>query len=88
LLYCYQLVAIGDEDQSLSFSGSKKNSLNCIYTLMNMKNKQELNSSKVPIVCIDPSLEKYRDNTPFPEKLALANKMLKGAKLPTKKPRS
>jgi hypothetical protein len=50
-----------------------------------MKNKQELYSLKVPIVCIDPSLEKYRDNTPFPEKLAKANKMLKTAKLPNKK---
>ena len=54
---------------------------------MNMKNKQEVNSLKVPIICIDPSLEKYRDNTPFPEKLAKANEMLKTAKLPNKKPR-
>jgi hypothetical protein len=68
-------------------SGSKKNSLICIYILMNMKNKQEVNSLKVPIICIDPSLEKYRDNTPFPEKLAKANEMLKTAKLPNKKPR-
>ena len=52
-----------------------------------MKNKQEVNSLKVPIICIDPSLEKYRDNTPFPEKLALANKKLKNVKLPGKKPR-
>jgi hypothetical protein len=52
-----------------------------------MKNKKELNNLKVPIICIDPSLEKYRDNTPFPEKLAKANEMLKTAKLPTKKPR-
>jgi hypothetical protein len=41
----------------------------------------------VPIVCIDPSLGKYRDNTPFPEKLAKANEMLKTAKLPGKMPR-
>ena len=54
---------------------------------MNMKKKQEVNSFKVPIICIDPSLEKYRNNTPFPEKLARANQMLKTAKLPGKKPR-
>jgi hypothetical protein len=38
-----------------------------------MKKIQELNSSKVPIVAIDPSLNKYRDKTLFPGKLALAN---------------
>jgi hypothetical protein len=53
-----------------------------------MKNIQELNSRKVPVVCIDPSLEKYRDKTPFPEKLAKANEMLKNAKLPNRKPRN
>jgi hypothetical protein len=53
-----------------------------------MKTVQELNKSKVPIVAIDPSLAKYRDKTPFPEKLAKANKMLKTAKLPNKKHRS
>jgi hypothetical protein len=53
-----------------------------------MKTIQELNKSKVPIVAIDPSLDKYRDKTPFPEKLAKANKMLKTAKLPSKKHRS
>lgn len=50
-----------------------------------MKTVQELNNRKVPIVRIDPSLEKYRDNTLFPKKLARANKMLKTAKLPIKK---
>ncbi len=50
-----------------------------------MKTVQELNKSKVPIVAIDPSLKKYRDKTPFPEKLAKANKMFKTAKLPNKK---
>jgi hypothetical protein len=49
-----------------------------------MKTVQELNSRKVPIVRIDPTLEKYRDNTPFPDKLDKANKMLKTAKLPSK----
>ena len=53
-----------------------------------MKTIQELNKSKVPIVAIDPSLGKYRDKTPFPEKLAKANEMLKTAKLPNKKHRS
>lgn len=53
-----------------------------------MKNIQGSNNRKVPIVCIDPSLEKFRDNTPFPEKLAKANKMLKTAKLPNKKSRN
>jgi hypothetical protein len=53
-----------------------------------MKTVEELNNRKVPIVRIDPSLEKYRDNTPFPDKLTKANKMLKTAKLPNKKRRS
>jgi len=53
-----------------------------------MKKVQELNKSKVPIVAIDPSLNKYRDKTLFPKKLALANEQLKGAKLPPKKHRS
>lgn len=53
-----------------------------------MKTVQELNKRKVPIVRIDPALEKYRDNTPFPDKLTKANKMLKTAKLPVKKQRS
>jgi hypothetical protein len=53
-----------------------------------MKTIQELNKSKVPIVAIDPSLGKYRDKTPFPEKLEKANKMLKKAKLPNKKHRN
>ena len=48
-----------------------------------MKTIQELNTSKVPIVAIDPALGKYRDSTPFPRKLARANELLQGAKLPT-----
>jgi hypothetical protein len=57
-----------------------------------MKNKlpkfiQELNESKVPIVIIDPSLEKYRDKILFPEKLARAEELLKNAKLPENKHR-
>ena len=50
-----------------------------------MKTIQELNSKKVPIVRIDPSLEKYVGQSLFPQKLAKANEMLKTAKLPTRK---
>jgi hypothetical protein len=46
---------------------------------------QELNKSKVPIVTIDPSLEKYRDKILFPEKLERAEKLLRNAKLPESK---
>ena len=58
-----------------------------------MKNKlpefiQQLNESKVPIVIIDPALEKYRDKILFPEKLARAEKLLKNARLPQNKHRS
>ncbi len=53
-----------------------------------MKTVKELNNSKTPIVAIDPSLNKCRDKTLFPEKLALANEQLKGVKLPLKKHRS
>ena len=53
-----------------------------------MKTVDELNKRKVPIVKIDASLDKYRDITLFPEKLAKANAMLKTAKLPAKKHRS
>ncbi len=49
---------------------------------------QELNESKVPIVIIDPSLEKYREKILFPEKLARAEELLKNAKLPENKHRS
>lgn len=50
-----------------------------------MKTVKELNSSKVPIVRIDPCLEQYRDKVLFPEKLAKANEMFKTTKLPKKK---
>jgi hypothetical protein len=49
---------------------------------------QKLNESKVPIVIIDPSLEKYRDKILFPEKLARAEELLKNAKLPQNKNRN
>ena len=50
-----------------------------------MKKIQELNNSKMPIIAIDSSLNKYRDQTLFPKKLALANQQLKGVKLPSNK---
>lgn len=53
-----------------------------------MKTIEELNKSKVPIVAIDKSLNKFREKTLFPEKLALANEQLKGVKIPLKKKRS
>ena len=42
----------------------------------------ELNKARVPIVKIDKRLERFRGKVLFPEKLALANKMLTNAKLP------
>ncbi len=53
-----------------------------------MKTLKDLNNKKVPLVRIDPTLNKFRDNTPFPDKLAKANAALKTAKLPQKKHRS
>lgn len=47
-----------------------------------MKTIQELNDSKASNVAINLSLGKYRNKTPFPEKLAKAEEMLKGVKLP------
>lgn len=52
------------------------------------KKIEELSKSKVPIVVIDPSLNKYQGKTLFPEKLAIANEKLKGTKLPPTKHRS
>jgi hypothetical protein len=42
----------------------------------------ELNKAKVPIVKIDKSLERFRGKVLFPEKVALANKLLANVKLP------
>ncbi len=50
-----------------------------------MKTVEELNNSKAPVVRIDSSLDRYRHQTIFPEKLEKANEMLKTAKLPEKK---
>ena len=44
--------------------------------------KEKLNNSKVPIVPIDKSLEKYRGKVLFPKKLAMANEILAKATLP------
>lgn len=53
------------------------------------KKIEELNKSKVPIVAIDPSLNKYQGKVLFPKKLAIAEEKLKGVKLPkVKKHRS
>jgi hypothetical protein len=41
-----------------------------------------LNKCKSPIVAIDTALDKYRGRVLFPKKLALAEKKLKGIKLP------
>ncbi len=46
------------------------------------KKVEELNRSKVPIVAIDPALNKYQGKVLFPKKLALAEEQLKGVKLP------
>lgn len=53
------------------------------------KKIEELNKSKVPIVAIDPALNKYQGKVLFPKKLAIAEEKLKGVKLPeVKKHRS
>jgi len=52
-----------------------------------MKTVEDFNKRKVPIVAIDPTLDKYRDKILFPDKLKKANKMLKTAKLPASKHR-
>lgn len=43
---------------------------------------EKLNRSKLPIIPIDKSLEKYRGKVLFPKKLEKANKILKKADLP------
>ena len=53
-----------------------------------MKSAKELSKRKVPIVAIDPALDKYEGKIMFPKKLERANNMLKTAKLPPKKHRS
>lgn len=43
---------------------------------------EQHNNSKVPIVAIDPSLNRYQGKVLFPKKLALAEEKLNGVKLP------
>ena len=47
-----------------------------------MKQIEELNKSKVPIVKIDKSLNKYTDKVLFKEKVDKANETLKNVGLP------
>ncbi|MFC6223973.1 hypothetical protein ACFP2F_12040 [Hymenobacter artigasi] len=47
---------------------------------------KQLNSSKVPIVRIDPALNKYAKKVLFPDKVAKANEVLKKVGLPKPKP--
>jgi hypothetical protein len=51
------------------------------------KKIEGLNRSKVPIVAIDPALNKYQGKVLFPKKLALAEEQLKGVELPKIKKR-
>ena len=46
---------------------------------------EELNKAKIPLVRINKKLDEFSGKILFPEKLALANKMLKKAKLPPNK---
>ncbi len=43
---------------------------------------EDINKTKTPIVKIDKRLERFKGKILFPKKLDLANKMLKGVKLP------
>lgn len=47
---------------------------------------EQLNSSKVPVVRIDPALNKYASQVLFPEKVAKANEVLKRIGLPKLRP--
>lgn len=50
-----------------------------------MKSAQKTLRKKWPLVTIDKALDEYREKIMFPEKLELANKVLKTAKLPPNK---
>jgi hypothetical protein len=52
-----------------------------------MKTAKKTVMKKWSFVTIDPALNEYRDKIMFPEKLELANKVLKTAKLPSNKNR-
>lgn len=43
---------------------------------------QDLNKAKIPLVKIDPKLEKFKGRILFPIKMNLANKLLDNAQLP------
>lgn len=43
---------------------------------------EELNNAKLPMVKIDSKLDRFKGRELFPEKLAVANKMLANARLP------
>jgi len=47
-----------------------------------MKKIEELNNSKIPIIVIDKKLERFKDQTLFPEKLARANEIIAKYGLP------
>lgn len=47
-----------------------------------MKKENKTIKQKTTKAKIDPSLDRYLEMNPFPEKLAKANEMLKNAKLP------
>lgn len=49
---------------------------------MNDSTIDKLNESKLPIIPIDSSLEKYRGKVLFPKKLKKANKILSESNLP------
>jgi hypothetical protein len=49
------------------------------FVVMKVK---ELNKSKLPVVRIDKSLEKYKDKVLFKDKLDKANEMLRTTGLP------
>ena len=50
-----------------------------------MKNIDELNKKKIPVVRIDNSLEQFKDQPIFQEKVDKANEMLKNIGLPKSK---
>jgi hypothetical protein len=52
------------------------------YTRYEYRSEDEMSKAKAPIVKIDKRLERFRGRVLFPEKLALANKMLANATLP------
>ncbi len=47
-----------------------------------MKKIEELNKSKLPIVKVDKTLDKYKDKVLFREKVEKANETLKSVGLP------